>query len=196
MTQGVFNPPSLDLTLLRGSILWPNNSWKYLDFIFDRKLTFYQHVDFYANKSISTVKCMKLLGNSNRDINPLQKHLLCCGNHLSQRQVTSQTVNLLIGYLVGCSQENSTRSLFLINVLFIQSAPGPCYNYLTLPYSSCSILMSASLLTQGHHVYSMCPDVIFQTLLPCSRLMTSHHVICHVTSLSHAFFIVFPRRIK
>jgi len=75
-SQGVFNPPLLDLTLLGGSILQPNNLWKYLGFIFDRKLTFHQHINFYANKSISTVKYMKLLGNSNHSINPLQKHLL------------------------------------------------------------------------------------------------------------------------
>ena len=116
----------------------------------------------------------------------------CCGNHLSQRQMITQAVNLLVGYQVGNSQENSTRSLFLIRVLFIQISPGPCYYYLTLPYSPCSILMSASLFTQGHHVYSICPDIIFQTILPCSRPVTSHHVTCHVTSLSCAFFIVFP----
>jgi len=75
-SQGVFNPPLLDITLLGGFILWPNDSWKYLDFIFDRKLTFHQHVDFYAKKLISTVKCMKLLSNSNHGINPLQKCLL------------------------------------------------------------------------------------------------------------------------
>ena len=75
-SQGTFNPPSLGLSPLGGSILWPNNSWKYLGFIFDRKLTFHQHVDFYANKSISTVKCMNILGNSNCGINPLQKQLL------------------------------------------------------------------------------------------------------------------------
>ena len=37
---------------------------------------FHQHVDFYANKSISTVKCMKILSNSNCGINFLQKCLL------------------------------------------------------------------------------------------------------------------------
>ena len=116
----------------------------------------------------------------------------CCGNHLSQRQMITQAVNLLMGYQVGNSQENSTRSLFLINVLFIQIAPGLCYYYLTLPYSLCFILMSASLLTQGHYVYSICPDIIFQTIPPCSRLVTSHHVTCHVTSLSRACFIIFP----
>ena len=41
----------------------PKNLWKYLGFIFNRKLSFHQHIDYYLNKAISTVKCMKLLGN-------------------------------------------------------------------------------------------------------------------------------------
>ena len=75
-SQGTFNLPLLDLSSLGGSILCPNNLWKYLGFIFDRKLTFHQHVDFYTNKSISTVKCMEFLENSNCGINSLQKQLL------------------------------------------------------------------------------------------------------------------------
>ena len=75
-SQGVFNPPPLELTPLGRSILWPNDLWKYLGFIFNRKLTFHQHVNFYTNKLISTVKCMKLLSNSNCGINPPQKCLL------------------------------------------------------------------------------------------------------------------------
>ena len=39
--HGSFNPPLLDLSPLGGSILCPNNTWKYLEFIFDRKLTFH-----------------------------------------------------------------------------------------------------------------------------------------------------------
>ena len=35
-------------------------------------------------------------------------------------------------------------------------------------------------------MYTICPDIIFQILLPCSRPMISHHVTCHVTSMSHA----------
>ena len=79
-SQCVFNPPSLDLSLIGGPILRPKDSWRYLGFIFDCKLSFHKHIDFYANKAISTVKCMKLLGNSSRGINPLQKRLLyrCC----------------------------------------------------------------------------------------------------------------------
>jgi len=79
-SQGVFNSPPLDLSLLGGPILLPKDSWKYLGFIFNRKLSFYKHIDHYANKAISMVKCMKLLGNLSRSISPLQKCLLyrCC----------------------------------------------------------------------------------------------------------------------
>ena len=63
-SQGIFNPPPLNLSPLGGPILWPKDSWKYLGFIFDCKLSFHKHIDYYANKAISTVKCMKLLGNS------------------------------------------------------------------------------------------------------------------------------------
>ena len=74
--HGLFNPPPLDLSPLGGPILRPKDLWRYLGFIFDRKLLFHRHIDHYANKAISTVKCMKLLGNLSRGINPLQKHLL------------------------------------------------------------------------------------------------------------------------
>ena len=71
-----FNLPLLNLLPLGRPILSPKNSWKYLGFIFNRKLTFHQHVNFYSNRALSLVKCMKLLGNSSRGITPLQKHLL------------------------------------------------------------------------------------------------------------------------
>jgi len=74
--HGLFNPPPLDLSPLGGPILRPKDSWRYLGFIFDRKLSFHKHIDHYTNKAISTAKCMKLLGNSSRGINPLQKRLL------------------------------------------------------------------------------------------------------------------------
>ena len=75
-SQGSFNPPPLNLSPIGETILWPKNIWKYLGFIFDRKLFFHQHVDFYSNKAMSTVKCMKILSNSNQGINLTQKCLL------------------------------------------------------------------------------------------------------------------------
>ena len=75
-SQGSFNPPLLDLFSIGGTILCPKDMWKYLGFIFDRKLSFHYYIDFYSNKVMSMVKGMKILGNSNQDINPHQKHLL------------------------------------------------------------------------------------------------------------------------
>ena len=76
---GFFNPSPLDLSTIKGSTLHSKDSWKYLGFIFNRKLIFHQHIN-YSNKAILTVKCMKLLGNSSQEIIPIQKHLLyrCC----------------------------------------------------------------------------------------------------------------------
>jgi len=64
----IFNPPLLDLSTLGGSILHSKETWNYLGFIFNRKLTFQQHIKFYINKAISTVKCINLLRNSLRGL--------------------------------------------------------------------------------------------------------------------------------
>ena len=69
-SHGLFNPSPLDLSSIEGPVLTPKNLWKYLGFIFDRKLSFYQHINYYSNKAISMVKCMKLLGNSSCGIIP------------------------------------------------------------------------------------------------------------------------------
>ena len=75
-SQGIFNPPPLDLSILGGPMLYSKESWRYLGFIFNRKLFFHQHIDFYVNKTISMVKNMKMLGNLLRNLIPSQKHLL------------------------------------------------------------------------------------------------------------------------
>ena len=54
--------------------------------------------------------------------------------------------------------------------------------------------MFASCLTQGHYVYTICSDIIFQIFLPCSRPMTSHHVTFHVTAMSHAPSLLIKRK--
>ena len=79
-SHGLFNLPPLNLSSIGGSILVPKNSWKYLGFIFNRELSFHQYIDYYSNRTISTVKCMKILRNLSRGINLIQKHLLyrCC----------------------------------------------------------------------------------------------------------------------
>jgi len=72
-SHGVFYPPLLNLFIIGGLILHPRDTWKYLGFIFDRKLSFHQHINFYANKALLTVKCMKLLRNSIHSLIPHQK---------------------------------------------------------------------------------------------------------------------------
>jgi len=71
-----FHSLSLDLNNLGGPILYPKEMWQYLGFIFNRKLIFQQHIMFYFNKALSTVKYMKMLSNSSYGINPQQKKLL------------------------------------------------------------------------------------------------------------------------
>jgi len=79
-SHGVFNPPPLDFSPIGSPILCPRDTWKYLGFFFDQKLTFHQHIDYYSNKAMSMVKCMKLLGNLSQGISPIQKRQLyrCC----------------------------------------------------------------------------------------------------------------------
>ena len=43
---------------------------------------------------------------------------------------------------------------------------------------------------------TMCPEIIFQILLPCSRPMMSHHVTCHVTVMSRAPLSLIKRKRK
>ena len=74
--HGLFNPPPLDLSHFRGSILKPKDTWKYLGFIFNRKSFFWQHVKFYSNKALLTVKRIKIIGNSTWSLLSHQKHLL------------------------------------------------------------------------------------------------------------------------
>ena len=45
---GLFNPSPLNLFPIGGPILHPKETWKYLGFIFDRKLSFHYHIDFYV----------------------------------------------------------------------------------------------------------------------------------------------------
>ena len=48
-SHGAFNPPPLDLSALGGSILLPKETWRYLGFIFDQKLTFRSHIGSLFN---------------------------------------------------------------------------------------------------------------------------------------------------
>jgi len=72
----IFNSPPFDFTLLGGSVLHPKNTWYYLSLIFNHKLLFWQHIEFYTNKAISTIKYMKRLGNLSKGLSSVQKRRL------------------------------------------------------------------------------------------------------------------------
>ena len=75
-SHSIVNFFPLNLSPLRESILYLKKTWKYLRFIFNRKLSFWYHVNFYSNKVLSIVKYMKMLGNLTRGLLPHQKQLL------------------------------------------------------------------------------------------------------------------------
>ena len=59
------------LVILVANFLPPKifgNTWV---FIFNKKLMFYQHIKYYANEAILTVKCIKLLRNLTRGLLPI-----------------------------------------------------------------------------------------------------------------------------
>ena len=68
-----FNSLSLDLRFLGGTILRLKNTWQYLGFFFNRKLLFQYYTYYYANKVLSTIKSMKILGNLTRGLSPVHK---------------------------------------------------------------------------------------------------------------------------
>ncbi|CAA7264629.1 unnamed protein product [Cyclocybe aegerita] len=53
-----------------------DNDNRYLGFYFDRRLTFHEHVCYYATKAFTTVQAMRMLGNSTRGLSPKQRKLL------------------------------------------------------------------------------------------------------------------------
>ncbi|CAA7265986.1 unnamed protein product [Cyclocybe aegerita] len=71
--------PSLDLgyTPHTGATpLKPKTYWRYLGFYFDRRLTFHEHVCYYATKAFTTIQAMSMLRNSTRGLLPKQRRLL------------------------------------------------------------------------------------------------------------------------
>ena len=71
-----YKPSSLDLRPLGRHLLQSKYNWKYLKFIFDRILTFHQHIHFYANKVLSIIKNIKMLENSIRRLLLIYKWIL------------------------------------------------------------------------------------------------------------------------
>jgi hypothetical protein len=70
-------PIDLRFALFTGATpLRPKPVWRYLGFFFDWKLQFKEHVRYYSTKALTTVRSMRMLGNSARGLDPMQKRLL------------------------------------------------------------------------------------------------------------------------
>ena len=72
------NDSNLELYLLTmgAPTLKPKTYWRYLEFYFNRHLSFKEHVWYYFTKALSMVKVMGMLGNLSKGLLPLQKCLL------------------------------------------------------------------------------------------------------------------------
>ncbi|CAA7264649.1 unnamed protein product [Cyclocybe aegerita] len=62
--------------LLFATFMLPKTYWRYLGFYFDCRLTFHEHIHYYATKAFTTVQAMRMLGNSTRGLLPKQRCLL------------------------------------------------------------------------------------------------------------------------
>jgi len=69
-------PSPLDLRSPDSVILKSKDTWCYLDFFFNKKLSFQYYTYYYTNKALSTIKDIKILGNSIRELLPVCKCLL------------------------------------------------------------------------------------------------------------------------
>ncbi len=66
----------LPLELSPSVVIQPSQSWRYLGFRLDPRLTFRAHIAYFAERAVSTVNAMLMLGNSNRGLSPLQRRTL------------------------------------------------------------------------------------------------------------------------
>ncbi|KAI0072725.1 hypothetical protein K474DRAFT_1604529, partial [Panus rudis PR-1116 ss-1] len=55
---------------------------RYLGFYLDAKLTFKEHIRFYATKACSATHCVRMLGNACRGLSPVHKRRLYITNIL------------------------------------------------------------------------------------------------------------------
>ena len=146
-------------------MLLPKETWRYLGFIFNHKLTFRNHIDFYSNKAISTIKCIKLLRNSTRGINYLQKRRLyrCCALSIALYGFQLWYYNkALIYYYLNILRKIQRRAALWITGAF-QTSPTlgieaiarlvPIHLYLKKLYER--FLLQQSSLSSNHIIHSI-----------------------------------------
>ena len=75
----------------------------------------------------------------------------------------------------------NSSSIYMFYMLSMLSIIKPALISMLHPHVHYSSVLH---LPQGHYITSICPDIIFQILLPYSRYIMSHHVTCHMTAIS------------
>ena len=92
--------------------LGPKLYWQYLGFYFDHSLTFREHIRYYSMKALTTVKALGMLGNSNRGVLVLHKHLL-----YRMCIVLVATYGLRLWYLQGARLKGIIKNLSVVQRL-------------------------------------------------------------------------------
>jgi len=92
--------------------LGPKLYWRYLGFYFDHSLTFREHIRYYSNKAMTTVKALGMLGNSNRGVSASHKCLL-----YRTCVVPVATYGLRLWYLQGARLKGIIKGLSAVQRL-------------------------------------------------------------------------------
>ena len=129
----------LDLLEIDSLVLKPNNTWRYLGFIFDRKLLFYQHINFYMNKAILTIK-LALFPNRNNFCTEAVSFLLpyIAFNYGFTRNYYYHTH---LGFLTICNRE-------LLSGFLVYSRPLYCLDSKPLQASYPSTFIFTNLVVE------------------------------------------------
>jgi Reverse transcriptase (RNA-dependent DNA polymerase) len=104
------------------SPLRPKDTWRYLGFFFDRKLSFREHIRFYSTKALTTVNAMGMLGNSVRGLTPMQKRLL-----YPSCVVPMMTYGLRLWYFKGARVQGSIKALSQVQARAVRWITG-CFH--------------------------------------------------------------------
>jgi len=129
-----YKPLPLDLGSLEGYLFQPKEKWRYLGFIFDRKLTFHQHIHFYINKVLSTIKDMKMLENPTKELLLMHKQLL------------------YKMYIIVRIIDSGLYFIFIL-FLFLSESNGKTVNFSLLPLS-CMVVSSSELANKEPKLYN------------------------------------------
>jgi len=113
-SRGESHPPiNLGFTPYMGAtLLGPKLYWRYLGFYFDHSLMFCEHIRYYMMNAMTLVKALGMLGNSNRGVSVMHKHLL-----YHTCMVPVAMYGLQLWYLQGARLKGITKQLSAVQCL-------------------------------------------------------------------------------